>query len=154
MNYYLLTWKPENEDYSCEEYEKMRKDFKVNNFSDTKWRLRSRSVVKGDGLILFRQGKSTGVFGFGHILDGDPVETTENSYYYKIQFNNLRDSSVQPFLTKKTMLDYKIPESLLNSESSGYGKLGEEIVAIFNKLCEEKIKSSLDLLCKQRCTKW
>ena len=154
MNYYLITWKPENSDYSVIDYELMRMDFKTKDYVDTKWRLRSKDAKEGDGLILFRQGKITGVFGFGYILDSKPIETLENSFYYKVQFTNLRDNSVSPFISKNELVSAGIPKSLLNSESSGYGSIRTESIDVLNKLCIKNINFELFQLCNSRHTKW
>ena len=154
MNYYLATWKPENGDYTTEDYEIMRKEFREKNTVHTSWRIRSKVKKEYSKVILLRQGKVTGIFGFGFITNVLRSEELHYKNHYEIQFNNLRDSSGAPLISKNDLIAEGVPESLLNSESSGNGVVEENVINLIDNLCIKLLAHTLSDLCTQKCLKW
>ena len=152
MNCVLITWKPEKGRFSEKDFDQLKKTLRANNGSvEDTWPIRAKDMEAGIPLALFRQGRKTGLIGFGTVLDGQPTEDLGATRRYKVVFRNLRDSIDRPFFDKKLLIKAGIPNSILNTESSGNGKLPDSVVKILDALCQEHYSVTLNEACSRYC---
>jgi hypothetical protein len=150
MKCYIVTWKPEVGAYSKKDFDTLKVDLREQGFVDSNWRMRSTSAEKGDCVLIFRQGKETGLMGFGEIMSTvSPDE--EGVRRCKVRIHNLRDSSELPYLTKQALTDAGIPISVFNVQASGSRALSITETELTDSLCRSSLGHPLDELC--RCYK-
>jgi hypothetical protein len=152
MKTYLITWKPEAGLFTEDEFNALKKTLRQNRFVDDDWRMRAAGVKKGERVVLFRQGKQTGLCGFGTILD-DCVKQKKATRRYTVRLTNMRDSIDAPFLEKKELTGAGIKKQSLEMQSSSNGAISKEEVAVIERLCQERLGHSLDELCTQYCVR-
>jgi hypothetical protein len=100
-----------------------------------------------DGVLIFRQGKETGLMGFGEILS--PVSPDEKGVRRcMIRVHNLRDSSELPYLTKQALTDVGIPVGVFNAQASGSRALSIAETELTDSLCRSSLGHPLDELCR------
>ena len=151
MNYFLLTWKPEFGSYTAEQFNELKKVLRSDGSVKTPWSMRASEVNIGDGVILFRQGKVTGLYGFGKVTGSEEIIAKDGSRKFEVTFYNLRDSIDQPFFSKKELIDVGIKAALLNSQASGHGALPQIQLNILEEFLAIRKKPRLLDLCGHYC---
>ena len=151
MNYFLLTWKPEFGFYTTDQFNELKVILRSDGSVKTLWSMRASEVNIGDGVILFRQGKVTGLYGFGKVTGSEEIITKDGSRKFEVTFYNLRDSIDQPFFSKKELIDVGIKAALLNSQASGHGPLPQSQLNILEEFLALRKKPRLLDLCGHYC---
>jgi hypothetical protein len=153
MNYFLLTWKPEFGSYTAEQFNELKIILRSDGSVKIPWSMRASDVNIDDGVILFRQGKVTGLYGFGKVTGSEEIITKDGSRKFEVTFYNLRDSIDQPFFSKKELIDGGIKAALLNSQASGHGALPQSQVDVLEEFLALRKKPGLLDLCGYYCSR-
>jgi len=151
MKLFLITWKPESGSYTLEQFNKLKKTLRHDGYVKTPWTMRASEVNVCDQVILFRQGKTTGLYGFGHVTGSDEIIEKDNSRKFEVTLCNLRDSIDQPFFSKKDLVTGGIKDAVLNSQSSAQGPVPIEQAHALNQILVNKYGYGLDKVCFEYC---
>ena len=151
QNLYILTWKPEFGSYSAEQFNELKKILRKEGSVKTPWSVRANHVKENDFVVLFRQGKVTGLYGFGHVLNSTETIEKDGSKKIEVVFFNLRDSIDQPFFSKQDLIRQGFNESLLNAQSSAQGSVPTEQTQTLNQILMNKFGYGLEKACLDYC---
>lgn len=151
QNLYILTWKPEFGSYSAEQFNELKKILRKDGSVKTPWSVRANNVVENDFVVLFRQGKITGLYGFGHVLNSTETIEKDGSKKIEVVFFNLRDSIDQPFFSKQDLIRQGFSESLLNAQSSAQGSVPTNQAQSLNQILMNKYGYGLEKACFDYC---
>ena len=153
MNYYVITWKPERGTYSEKEFDSLKVELRRQGFADTNWSVRTTAASKGDCVLIFRQGKETGLMGFGEVM-GPATLDEKGIRRCKTRIHNLRDSNESPYLTKQNLTDAGIPVNVLNVQASGSHALTLDETRLMDALCLSVLGHHLFDLCMSYKNFW
>jgi hypothetical protein len=151
MKFFLITWKPEFGTYTELQFNELKKTLRKSGSVKTPWSMRASEVNVDDAVILFRQGKVTGLYGFGKVTGSEEIIAKDGSRKFEVTFYNLRDAIDQPFFSKKELIDAGIKKTLLNAQASAHGALPQSQIDIFEEILALKKKPSLLAVCESYC---
>ena len=147
IKFLILTWKPEiNKEFKEPEFNALVSTSRKIGYVDAKWRFLSKNFHPKDIVLIIRQGKETGLFGFGHVLLNESDENfTSPTHYSTVRLMNLRSTHEHPFVSKESLIKIGIRKSILETQASGLVTLTDEEISslqmhmmiIYNKSLDE-----------------
>jgi hypothetical protein len=97
---------------------------------------------------VIRQGKETGLIGFGHILlNESDVDSDSMTHYSTVRLVNLRSTNEHPFLSKELLLNIGFRKSILETQSSGLVTLSAEEISFLQTYVMNTYKKSVEDMC-------
>jgi hypothetical protein len=149
INTLILTWKPEiNKEFKEPEFNALVSTSRNIGYVDARWRFLSKNFNPKDMVLVIRQGKETGLFGFGHILlNQSSKDSTLTTHYSTVRLMNLRSTHEHPFVSKEILIKIGIRKSILETQASGFVTLSNEEVASLQTHMISIYKKSLEKMC-------
>jgi hypothetical protein len=149
INYLVLTWKPEiNKEFKEPDFNALVSKSRKNGYVDTKWRFLSKNFNTNDIVLVIRQGKETGLIGFGHILlNESDVDADSMTHYSTVRLVNLRSTNEHPFLSKELLLNIGFRKSILETQASGLVTLSAEEISFLQTHVMNTYKKSVEDMC-------
>lgn len=151
VKFIVITWKPEiNKEFKESEFNALVSTGRRNGYVDSKWRFVSRNFGSNDIVLLVRQGKETGLIGFGHVLLNESNENSDlSSHYSTVRFVNLRSTNEHPFVSKDLLLNIGLRKSILETQASGLVTLSTDEIAALNSHIMSAYKKSVEDMSRQ-----
>jgi len=148
-NYLILTWKPEiNKEFKEPEFNALVSTSRKIGYVDAKWRFLSKNFNSKDIVLVIRQGKETGLFGFGHVLlNESDQDSTSPTHYSTVRLMNLRSTHEHPYVSKELLIKIGIKKSILETQASGLLTLSNEEIASLQTHMMNIYKKSLEEMC-------
>ena len=149
INFLILTWKPEiNKEFKEPEFNALVSASRKIGYVDAKWRFLSKDFNLKDFVLVIRQGKETGLFGFGHILlNQSDQDSTSPTHYSTVRLMNLRSTHEHPYVSKDLLIKIGIRKSILETQASGLVTLSDEEIASLQTHIMSIFKKSLEEMC-------
>ena len=149
INYLILTWKPEiNKEFKEPDFNALVSKSRKNGYVDAKWRFLSKNFNSNDIVLVIRQGKETGLIGFGHILlNESDVDSDCMTRYSTVRLVNLRSTNEHPFLSKELLLNIGFRKSILETQASGLVTLSAEEISFLQTYVMNTYKKSVEDMC-------
>ena len=149
INYLILTWKPEiNKEFKEPDFNALVSKSRKNGYVDAKWRFLSKNFNTNDIVLVIRQGKETGLIGFGHILlNESDVDSDFMTHYSTVRLVNLRSTNEHPFLSKELLLNIGFRKSILETQASGLVTLSAEEISFLQTHVMNTYKKSVEDMC-------
>jgi len=149
INYLILTWKPEiNKEFKEPDFNALVSKSRKNGYVDAKWRFLSKNFNSNDIVLVIRQGKETGLIGFGYILLNESDEDSYSStHYLTVRLVNLRSTHEHPFVSKELLLNIGIRKSILETQASGLVTLSTDEIASLKTYIMNTYKKSVEDMC-------
>ena len=149
INTLILTWKPEiNKEFKEPEFNALVSTSRNIGYVDARWRFLSKNFNPKDMVLVIRQGKETGLFGFGHILlIESSKDSTLTTHYSTVRLMNLRSTHEHPFVSKEILIKIGIRKSILETQASGLVTLSDEEIASLQTHMMSIYKKSLEEMC-------
>lgn len=149
INYLILTWKPEsNKDFKEPEFNVLVSTSRKIGYVDARWRFLSKNFNQKDIVLIIRQGKETGLFGFGHVLLNESEQiSTSPTHYSTVRLINLRSTHEHPYVSKELLMKIGIRKSILETQASGLVTLTDQEIASLQSHIINVYKKSLEDMC-------